>query len=154
MSYESRDKIEKYLEGVEEATNLFEALDFPPTRIRAILLRAFNDYYDKRIDEDILIGVGSILHNLQMGTWDYDPGIMSVTCMLDDQIYGGFGVSSKKEREKMYGDCYKQISENKTISVSLPNELVKKLEKISKGGLLIHDLVKKIILKHCGKLGK
>lgn len=142
---DKKSKAEKYLETVEEAVNLFDALDFPPSRIRSILKKTFEDYFNKKIDEEILIEVGSILHNLQWGTWDYDPDIMGITCNLTDQMYNEHKIKNKEEREKLYRELAEAISGNQTLSVSIANDSIKKLKHITQNETMIHALIQKAI---------
>lgn len=142
---DKKSKAEKYLETVDEAVNLFDALDFPPSRIRSILKNTFEDYFNKKIDEETLIEVGSILHDLQWGTWDYDPDIMGITCNLTDQIYKEYKIKEKEDREKLYKDCYNKIYENQTLSVSIANNSIKKLKHIAQNETMIHALIQNAI---------
>jgi len=144
-------KAEDYLKTLDEARNLSESTEISPSRIRTILGRVFKDYFDKKIDEDTLIRIGGILHELQHGVWDYDPDIMGITCSLDDQSYEEHKISDKREREKMHRKLYAEILGNQTIPVSVPNSSIKKLKKLISPKLLIHDLIKQSISKYLGK---
>lgn len=117
-------------------------------------MRVFKDYFNNKIDEEILIEAGGILHHLQQGTWDYDPEIMGVTCDLDDQTYENYKIKNRNKREKLYRDLYKIISENQTISVSISNDSIKKLNIIAQNKNMIHSLIKDAIIEYLEKYEK
>lgn len=138
-------KAESYLATVDEAKGLFEALDYPPSRIRAILVRTFKDYFKGKIEEGVLLEVGSILHMLQLGTWDRDPDILSISCSLDDfHLKRNLTPRGKKVREKLYKDLYKSLSSNQTIPISLPISFIKKLEEDDK---VVQEVLKETFWK-------
>jgi hypothetical protein len=141
MSMAKKSKLERYLDTIDEATNLLEAADVPPSRIREILKKVLKDYFYKKIDEQMLNDVGSLLHESQVAAWDTDTEITGITCCLDDMNLDNTRIQNKKERDKLYRECLKTLSENETISVSIPIKNIKKLEKLADSKMPIDELI-------------